>query len=179
MEFLQRRQLKIGEKVPDFTLPSMDGKTYRLSDPLGHIVVIDWWSAECPASARYDAFFNSLLDSYAEKGVKLLAIDSNAIYDDDEIRRIMKARSIRFPILRDRGSKIADVFGAITTPHVFVLGPDGSLAYEGAIDDQSWSNTKPTQNYLLQVLDALLAGKPSPFTFKEPFGCSVKRSWKE
>jgi peroxiredoxin len=175
--YLAKKKATVGNPAPDFTLPDTDGNPVSLSAHRGKIVVLDWWSAECPASERYDKWFSRRHFEWQERGAVLLAIDSNSIYDDDEIRRIRSARAIPFPILRDRGAVVADLYGAKTTPHGFVIDRDGALAYEGAIDDQSWSNAVPKVNYLEQVVTALLDGKKSPLTAVEPFGCSVKRGW--
>lgn len=177
LEFLKMKEVKIGAPAPDFELPALDGKTCRLSDYKGKIVVLDWWSAECPASKRYDPWFNEMIDRYGKHGVAFLMIDSNAIYDDDEIKRVAKERRVKFPILRDVGNRVADVYGALTTPHLFVVDRAGILAYEGAIDDQTWNIHVPTKNYLTTVLDALVAGKPAPITASTPFGCTIKRNW--
>jgi len=175
--YLAKKKAFVGQPAPDFTLPDIEGNSVSLSAFRGKVVVLDWWSAECPASERYDRWFSQKYFAWKEQGIYLLAIDSNSIYDDDEIRRVRGARQIPFPVLRDRGAVVADLYGAKTTPHCFIVSPDGILVYEGAVDDQSWSNTKPTVNYLEQVLAALTAGNPSPFTEVEPFGCSVKRGW--
>lgn len=177
MEFLKMKEVRIGVAAPDFELPGIDGKTYRLSDYRGKIVVLDWWSAECPASERYDPWFNEMMAHYGKHGVTFLMIDSNAIYDEDEMRRVAKERKVKFPILRDRGNRVADIYGALTTPHLFVVDRRGKLAYEGAIDDQTWNIHVPTKNYLTTVLDALVAGKATPITASTPFGCTIKRTW--
>ena len=177
MEFLKLKEVKIGAEAPDFELPAMDGKIHRLSDYRGHIVVLDWWSAACPASKRYDEWFNQMTEEYMKDGVQFLMIDSNAIYDDDEIKKVAKGRKVRFPILRDTGNKVADIYGALTTPQLFIVDKKGKLVYVGAIDDQTWNNPTPTKNYMTGVLDALVAGKAPPYTSTTPFGCTVKRSW--
>ncbi len=176
-EFLEKKQARIGEPAPDFTLKDLEGKTYRLSSYRGKIVVLDWWSAECPASRRYDDYFNARYQMWREKGVEILGIDSNAIYDDNFIRQEIEKRGILFPILRDYEAKVADLYGALTTPHVFVVDREGILRYEGAVDDQTWTHVTPKVIYLDQVIEALLANREPPFQETQPFGCSVKRNW--
>ena len=177
MEFLKLKEVRIGAEAPDFELPAMNGKVHRLTDYRGKIVVLDWWSAECPASKRYDEWFNQMVEKYSKHGVQFLMIDSNAIYDDDEIRSVSRERAVKFPVLRDVGNKVADIYGALTTPQIFVVDRKGVLVYDGAIDDQTWNNQSPTKNYMTAVLDALIAAKAPPYTSTTPFGCTVKRSW--
>lgn len=175
--FLSKKKAFVGRRAPDFRLPDLQGKIVALSDFKGEIIVLDWWSAECPASARYDPWFSGKFSEWAQQGIRFLAIDSNSIYDEAEIKRIQAERRLPFPILRDVGAVVADLYGAKTTPHCYVINRDGILVYEGAIDDQSWSNTRPTVNYLEKVLEAVREGKESPLKEVEPFGCSVKRGW--
>ena len=176
-DFLDSKQVKIGDVVEDFALPAMDGKTYRLSDCRGSVVVIDFWSAECPISEQYDPFFKKLHSQWTDRGVRLLAIDSNATYGQDKIRAVMEARGIVFPILLDRGNIIADRFGALTTPHVYILDRQGRLAYEGAVDDRSWAQKEARVNYVEQALEAVLQGRTPPVQQTEPFGCTIERQW--
>ncbi|MHA2621227.1 MAG: redoxin domain-containing protein [bacterium JZ-2024 1] len=175
--FLAKKRAFVGKLAPDFTLPDLDGGRVTLSQMRGSIVVLDWWSAECPASARYDAWFSRKYPQWLGQGIRFLAVDSNSIYDDNEIRRIRRERHLPFPILRDYGAVVADLYGARTTPHGYVISREGVLVYEGAIDDQSWARTTPTVNYLERVLSSMLAGKDCGIKEVEPFGCSVKRGW--
>ena len=73
--------------------------------------------------------------------------------------------------------KVADDYGAITTPHVYLINKEGALVYEGSVDDQGWSEKNPvTKNYVRDAMDALLADKPVPTPQTKTFGCTVKRS---
>ena len=176
MDFLDKKQVKIGEVVEDFALPAVDGKTYRLSDYRGSVVLIDFRSAECPISEEYEPFFKEL-HGKAGRDVQLLAVDSNATYGEDKIRAVMEERGIDFPILLDEGNVIADRFGALTTPQVYILDREGRLAYEGAVDDRSWAQKEATVNYVEQALEAILQGKTPPVQQTDPFGCTIERQW--
>lgn len=175
-EFLQKKTVKLGEEVSDFRLPNTDNKPVRLSDYRGKIVMIHFWSATCPYVVRYDPRIRQITSDYADQGVVVLGIASNQNETLDQIRKAAEEHSVNFPILIDQGSVIADQFGAITTPHVFIIDREGKLAYEGSVDDQGWTELKPpSKNYARDALEALLSGTPVPNPQTKTFGCTVKR----
>jgi peroxiredoxin len=169
------KQVILGEPVRDFELPDVYGEMHRLSQYFGKAVVITFWSAECPVSAEYDPYFDGLLDRYPDGKVAVLGIDSNVHYDQAEITRVAAEHGIRFPVLRDANSAIADYFGALTTPHVYVVDVAGRLAYRGGVDDRTFRQREATVNYVDQVLDALLAGETPPVQETRPYGCTIVR----
>lgn len=176
-DFLARKAVAIGKEASDFELPDAEGKTYRLSDFRGKFVMIHFWSTTCPFVVRYEPRIQQIARDYANKEVTVLAIDSNINETSEEIQKVAKERGVNYPVLVDRGSKIADDFGAITTPHVYILDRDGKLIYEGSVDDQGWSEDNPvTKNYVRDVLDALVANQPVPYSKIKTFGCTVKRA---
>ncbi len=165
----------IGQQAPEFALPDMTGQMHRLSDYRGQIVILNFWSAECPVSRDFDPYFNERWSEWQREGIVLLAIDSNSHYDDDEIRRVIAERNLRFPVLRDRGNKVADLYDALTTPHVFLIDREGILRYRGAVDDRSFRKRVPEVNYLEEALAAVLAGRPVPRPETPPYGCTIVR----
>ncbi|MCZ7568063.1 MAG: redoxin domain-containing protein [Ardenticatenaceae bacterium] len=170
------RRAAVGQPIPDFSLPGVDGHIYNTADDRGHILVIDFWSAECPVSERYDPYLQGFADAYGPKGVKLLAVDSN-VYDRPRmIKHAIEERKIRFPILRDEGNVVADLYEAVTTPHIFVADAGGILRYRGHIDDTNFRRKEPTINYLEEVVDALLFGNETPVAETSPFGCTINRA---
>ncbi len=166
----------VGQAAPDFALPDLDGRLHRLADYQGQIVILDFWSAECPVSQAVDPYFNERWEEWARQGIVFLAIDSNSHYNDEEIRRARAERALRFPILRDRGNKVADAYGALTTPHIFLVDRQGLLRYRGAVDDRSFRKREPEVNYLEEALAAVLAGRPVPRPETEPYGCTIVRA---
>ncbi|MDQ4078691.1 MAG: redoxin domain-containing protein [Chloroflexota bacterium] len=171
--------LGLNDVVEDFELAAMDGQVYRISERMKDVLVIDFWSAECPISQQYDAYFNGFVKSYGPKGVAFLAVDSNWYEDENDILEAVKERDIAFPILRDRGNVIADYFHAQTTPHVFVFDNAGRLRYRGAVDDRTFKNKVTTVNYLEEAVDALLLGREVVTAETEPYGCTIVRAWEE
>ena len=169
------KQVILGEQVEDFELLDMRGMSHGLSQYRGKLVVIVFWSAECPVSAAYDAYFNGLLEHHADRQVVILGIDSNVHYGQEEIAKAPAERGVRFPVLRDGDSTIADRFGALTTPHVYIIDSEGRLAYEGAVDDKTLRQPEATVNYVDKALAALLDGDTPPVQQTQPYGCTIVR----
>jgi len=170
--------LPVGAVAPDFTLTdALSGETYSLSSLAGRIVVLDFWSGECPWSRQYDAYFIERAPKWAEQGIVLLHIDSNANETPADIDEMAEEIGISVPILHDEGNTVADAYGAVTTPQVFVIGADGRLAYRGAVDDRSFRQREATVNYLDAALAALLAGQMPDPAETQPYGCAITRQY--
>lgn len=175
--FLAKKVVKIGEPVPEFILKDSDGKTVKRTDYRGKILMIVFWSANCPFSKRYDPRVNQIVKDYKSKDVNVIGIDSNSTENLDEIKKAIKDRDLQYSILIDSGNLIADQYGAITTPHAFIIDRSGLLVYEGAIDDQGWSDKNPiTANYVRDALDATVTGEILVTPKTKPFGCTIKRA---
>ena len=175
-DFLKRKVVEIGKPVPDFQLSDSWGKAIKLSDYKGKVVMIHFWSATCPFVVRYEPRLQALTKEYASKDVVVLGIDSNADESVAQIRKVASKRDVNYPILIDSDSKIADAFGAITTPHIYVVNREGLLVYEGSVDDQGWSESASvTKQYARDAIEAALAGKAVPSPKTQTFGCSIKR----
>ena len=175
-DFLAKKQVRLGEAVPDFTLQDLQGRSVSLAGLRGKIVMLHFWSAKCPFVLRYTERLHAVYKDYSDK-VAIFGIDSNASETPEEMKSVKAERKDPYPILLDPGNKVADEFGAITTPHVFILDREGRLVYEGAVDDQGWSkDKKPKLAYVREALDALLADKPVPHPQTKTAGCTVKRS---
>ena len=187
------KPLAIGDTVDaKIALKDVDGKTWTLGDfrktdeREGKVVVLDFWSIQCPVSVRYEERMKAFAADCQKKGVVFLAIDSNhtevdADADDPyaRIKAYMKDAEVGFPVLVDHGNKIADRFDAKTTPHLYVIDVEGKLRYTGALDDDS--NGKKTkageevETFAADAVAALLAGKAPEVSSTKPIGCSIKR----
>ncbi len=166
-----------GDTVPNFCLPDVNGQTHCLQDWRGHIVVLVFWSAECPVSREYDeAYFKPRYATWQEQGIVLVGIDSNVNYDVERIREEVAARDLPYPVLRDEGHRIADMLGALTTPHVFVVDAEGRLAYAGAVDDRTFRKRVPERFYLDDALAALQRGEQPDPAVTTPYGCTIVRN---
>ncbi|MCD6309289.1 MAG: redoxin domain-containing protein, partial [Candidatus Eremiobacteraeota bacterium] len=106
------KQVSIGDKVPDFTLPGIDGKIYRLSDYSGKVILLHFWSAACPVPKRYDKHLMELADRYGDD-LRILIIDSTAHSDEYNtvfIKKEVDKRGLNLPVLIDKDNHIADIF---------------------------------------------------------------------
>jgi peroxiredoxin len=163
--------IKSGQPAPAFSLPDMGGKLHTLDQYRGKIVVLNFWSAECPWAKRADELLTPMLAQWRD-GVQLLSVASNASEKAERLRQEAAARGIA-PLLHDADQKVARSYGALTTPHIFVIDAEGILRYQGAFDDANFRQPEPTRNYLFEAVEALLAGeRPDPA--KNPsYGCTV------
>lgn len=169
---------ELNQLAPDFTLPDADGKTHKLSDYRGKIVVLEWTNPDCPFVTRHynKKTMTTLAQKYGGKNVAWLAIDSSNYNTTDRSRQWAKENNIAYPILQDTDGKVGRLYGAKTTPHMYVINPYGKLVYKGGIDNDSWGMKRGNDlvNYVDKTLEALLAGNsPTPHETK-PYGCSVK-----
>jgi peroxiredoxin len=165
--------LELNELAPEFTLPDLDGRIHMLSDYRGRIVIVNFWSAECPHAKRFDADITACLSQWGTD-VTLLCIASNANESDGMLAAV--ARQHKIPVvLRDADSSVADRYEAQTTPHAFLIDHRGILRYRGAVDDVSFRQREPSRFYVREAVDALLAGRLPEVTEVQPFGCSIVR----
>lgn len=167
--------MKTGKTAPGFALVDLDGLMRRLANYAGEVVVLDFWSAECPWSRHYDGWLMEQAGYWARQGVRLLAIASNVNETTTFLREAVAERGITFPVLLDPDCAVADLYGAVTTPHIFVVDRLGGLAYQGAIDDRSFRQREASVNYLDQAIAALLAGRQPDPTRTDPYGCTIVR----
>lgn len=175
----------VGEAAPGFTLTDVNGKSHSLSDLKGKFVVLEWVNFGCPfVRKHYDSGnMQKLQKTYREKGVVWLSICSSAPgkqgYFDrpDLLERVKDERSNAAAYLVDAEGTVGHLYGAQTTPHMFLIGPDGKLLYAGGIDDTPSTKTEDiatAKNYVAQGLEAALDGKPVLVKTSRPYGCSVK-----
>ena len=166
------------------TLSDLDGKSHTLSDHAGKILVIDFWSTQCPVSRRYEEARTQLHDEYAKQGVVFLAVNPNANEVDEKnadpyhkIRAYLKDTPVPWTICVDQGNVVADRLGAKTTPNLFIVDKKGVVRYVGAYDDNKMGTLKGgvEKPYVRQAIDALLNDQEPPVASTEPFGCPIKR----
>ncbi len=172
--------LPAGSPAPDFTLTDvLSGQTVHLADLRGQPVIVDFWSVECPWSRYYDAYFVERAPAWADRGLRLLFIASNATEDAYEMQDLAESLGITHPVLHDRGNVVADAYGVQTTPHCFLIDGEGRIVYQGAVDDRSFHQQVATIPYLDAAVEALLAGRaPSPAD-TPAYGCALVRDFGE
>ncbi len=175
----------VGQPAPDFTLSDLQGKSHSLSEYKGKFVVLEWNNPDCPfVHKHYDSGNMQKLQGYArDKGAVWLTINSSAdgkqgAYPADKLAQIMSERhSEPTAYLRDADGKVAREYEAKTTPHMFVIDPQGKLIYAGGIDDKpnpDPSSIASANNYVKAALDEAMSGKPVTTPTSRPYGCGVK-----
>jgi peroxiredoxin len=165
--------MQIHEPAPDFELPDLEGDPHKLSDFGGQIVIVNFWSAECPYSERTDQHLAGLLEGWSGD-VVMLSIASNRNEPVDMLAEAAHAR--RLPkVLVDVEHTVADRYGAVTTPHVFVVDREGILRYRGAVDDVTFRQRKATRFFLRDAVDALRQGELPEPNETPAYGCAIVR----
>jgi peroxiredoxin len=165
--------MNLNESAPDFELPDLYGKFHRLSDDRGKIVVVNFWSCECPHCERTDQALMAMSVQSADE-VVLLSIASNRSESAQSIEEAAKTR--RLPIvLIDADHFVADLYEAQTTPHVFVMDRNGFLRYRGAVDDVTFRQRKTTRLFLDEAVEALLEGQFPTLAETPAYGCTIVR----
>jgi peroxiredoxin len=174
---------EIGKPAPDFTLEDTDGRKHRLRDytKAGKTVVLEWFNPDCPFIKKHHANSRSMAELHSEqhpKNVVWLAINSGAPGKQGAgVERNRQAKveyAMEYPILIDEAGEVGRMYGAKTTPHMFVIAPDGTLIYGGAFDDDPSPGTLGKTVYVRAAVDALQAGAPVVTPETAPYGCSVK-----
>jgi peroxiredoxin len=165
--------MEINQPVPDFELPDLSGMRHHLSDYRGKIVIVNFWSCECPHSERTDKAILSMFGQWGDD-VILLPIASNRNENTVAIKTVADLR--RLPrVLIDAQCTIADLYEAQTTPHVFVIDRAGSLRYRGAVDDMTFRRPNPTRFFLEQAAGSLLNGNLPEVAETPAYGCTIVR----
>ena len=162
--------------VKDFTLKDAGGTSYtlyKLSKEKPATVVL-FLATQCPIATDYAERIVALVETYNEKDVQFVGINSNKQEKVEEITEYSEKHGFEFPVLKDPENKIADYFGARRTPEVFLLDAERVLRYAGAIDN---SPKEPTKHYLRDALDLVITGKDIPKSAKKTraVGCTIKR----
>ena len=176
---------KLNEIAPNFKLVDSNGKEHSLSDYSGKLVVLEWINYECPFVKKHYNSKNmqTLQEKYTKEGVIWLTICSSVEskqgnFTNDEINSRSKKHNAKFTAyLVDLDGKVGKMYGAKTTPHMYIINKDGKLVYAGGIDDKASTDLediKGAKNYVSLALDELLAGKNVSVQSSKPYGCSVK-----
>jgi len=182
---LHAKKLKVGSAAPEFTLTDIDGKKHSLSDYQGKYVVLEWVNHGCPyVKKHYDTGnMQALQNEIVDKETVWLSICSSAKgrqgnLSIDEWKEVNKEKKVQSSIvLLDPKGKIGKKYGAKTTPHMYVINPEGKLIYNGAIDDRPSADKADivgAKNYVQAALKESKEGKEVSNPSTRPYGCSVK-----
>jgi len=172
---------QIGEVATDFSLKNVDGNTFSLSDikdAKGYIVTFT--CNECPFAKLYEDRLIDIHNKYASQGYSVVAINGNSPENEKEgyaaMQKRAKEKDFPFVYLVDEGQKIYPQYGAVRTPHVFLLDKERKVQYIGTIDDNARSPENVKVKFLEDAINALEKGnKPSP-NLTKAIGCPIKAS---
>jgi peroxiredoxin len=173
------RRVEVGDQAPEFDgLLGVDGRRYGMADfSDARALVIIFTSNRCPTVNAYQERLRALQDDYGPRGVRMIAINSNAphLYPDESFRRMVEfAQESRydFPYLCDESQAVARAYGARCTFHAFALDEARVVRYQGRFDDSRIPD-RVTSNDLRNALDDILAGHEVRVASTRPFGCSL------
>lgn len=175
----------VGQPAPEFTLTDSNGKSHSLASFKGKHVVLEWNNFDCPFVVKHYGSGNmqKLQQAYTGKGVVWLTVNSSAAGKQGHLQpaevaaKLTERKAAPSAYLLDADGTVGKLYGAKTTPHMFVIDPQGKLVYAGAIDDKpstDQADIAGARNLVVAALDEALAGKPVSVATSTPYGCSVK-----
>lgn len=165
--------MQLNQPAPDFELPDLQDTPHSLGDFRGRIVIINFWSCECPHSERADGLLVKWLEEWGGE-VGLLSIAANRNESAQSVEDAVRSRSLP-RVLFDAEHVVTDLYEAVTTPHVFVVDRDGILRYRGAVDDVTFRQRTAARFFLKEAVDALLEENLPALTETPAYGCAIVR----
>lgn len=178
---------EIGKPAPDFLAVDSNGKTVKLSDLRGKLVVLEWTNHDCPYVKKHYGASNmqaTQRDAAADGAVWLSVISSapgtqGYVQPAEANELTVKRGASPANVLLDPTGAIGKAYGAQTTPHMYMIGKDGALLYKGGIDDKPTANPADiatAKNYVRTALEAVKAGRAVDPAVTRAYGCTVKYS---
>lgn len=134
--------------------------------------VVIFMSNECPCSKSHEETLKALSKKFAK--YKFVGVHSNVDEPEEEAKQYFKNAELPFPVVQDDAASIADAFGALKTPHAFVIGSSGEILYSGGVDDSRRASSAK-RNYLRLALEAISKGEKPEHSKERPVGCSIQR----
>jgi peroxiredoxin len=187
MHSTAQAQLVVGDIAPDHSFSDVNGKAHKLSDYKGQLVVLEWTNPGCPFVQKYykEGDMQKLQSTFtASPSIVWFTINSSApdkqgyAKDDAEGQRFAsEAKFAGTAYVRDPQGTFGQLYGAKTTPHMFIIDKDGKLAYQGAIDSNPSADQGAiahSDHYVKDALVALRAGQKPKVNTTQPYGCGVK-----
>jgi peroxiredoxin len=178
-------QARVGDAAPAFNATDSHGQAQSLASYHGKFVVLEWHNQGCPYTRKHYESGNmqNLQKEWTTKGVTWFTVISSApghqgyVTPEQENAYVSRIHAAPTAVLLDPQGNLGRLYGARTTPHMFVIDPQGKLIYDGAIDDRPTDDVgdiKGADNYVTDALSAAMAGKPVANPYTRPYGCSVK-----
>jgi peroxiredoxin len=175
---------QVGQSAPDFTAKDIEGKTHKLSDYKGKIVVLEAYNLDCPFCHNHfsTGAMQELQGAMTAKGVIWLLVNSSGAHSPsyrspEAAKREWAQQKMKATAwIDDHSGELGKKYGMRTTPHMFVIDKNGVLVYQGAIDDRPSPSDDPrtASNYVREAIKELEAGKKVEVGQTRPYGCGVK-----
>lgn len=175
---------QVGKAAPAFTAVDSNGKPQSLAQYRGKWVVLEWLNHDCPYVRKHygGGAMQALQKKYAGKVIWLSVVSSapgkQGNYSNAELNELTKEKGAApYAVLVDPTGTVGRAYHAVTTPHMFVINPQGNIVYKGGIDDKNstrQSDLKTARPHVDIALQEALAGKPVSVPSSQPYGCSVK-----
>jgi peroxiredoxin len=173
----EEKAIKVGDQAPDWKgLTGTDDKKHNLKDlEKSKAIVIVFTCNTCPVAQAYEDRLNKMATDYKDKGLSIVAINVNKDERNnlDAMKQRAEKKGFSIAYLTDPSQQSAREYGAMCTPHAFLLDGHGKLVYTGAIDDNMDADAVK-QHSLQDAVDAVLAGKEPTVTTTKPFGCGIR-----
>lgn len=177
--------VRVGDPAPDFSAVDSNGQSHSLSEYKGKYVVLEWHNNGCPFTRKHYESGNmqNLQKEWTERGVVWFTVISSApgaqgyVTAAEENAYLQRMQAAPTAALLDPQGTLGHLYDAKTTPEVFIITPDGRLAYQGAIDDHPTTDAgdvASAKNYVSAALEELMSGRPVAEANTRPYGCSVK-----
>jgi len=182
LTILSAKELDLGSILPlgDIKMADISGKDVSLNDAKGKNGLLVIFSCNtCPWVIAWEDRYVELADTYKDKGVGIVAINSNEKQFDtvdsmEEMQAHAKEQGYNFYYTMDNGSKLASEFGATRTPHIYLFDKKDKLVYRGAIDDNARKPDLVENTYLADAIDNMLAGSAIDPATTKALGCAIK-----
>ena len=175
--------LEINQKMPvqNYKVKSIDGDFMSLNDNIkNNGILVVFTSNKCPFVIMWEDRYKLIEDECLKSDIGMVYINSNEARRDgddsiDKMKEHARKMGYKYPYLIDRNSKIANSFGAKTTPHIFLFNRDKKLIYKGAIDDNYKSIKNVKEKYLINAITQLNNNEEIKINTTKAIGCSIKR----
>jgi glutathione peroxidase-family protein len=182
LTILSAKELDLGSILPlgDIKMADISGKDISLNDAKGKNGLLVIFSCNtCPWVIAWEDRYVELAETYKDKGVGIVAINSNekqfeTVDSMEEMQAHAKEQGYNFYYTMDNGSKLASEFGATRTPHIYLFDKKDKLVYRGAIDDNARKPDKVENTYLADAIDNMLAGSAIDPAATKALGCAIK-----
>ncbi|MBH09341.1 MAG: thioredoxin family protein [Candidatus Marinimicrobia bacterium] len=176
------KELELGSNLPfgDHRLLDISGKYLSLNNVKGENGLLVIFSCNtCPWVIRWEDRYVSLAKKYVPMGIGVIAVNSNesnfqSVDNLEEMRKHAEYKQYNFPYVQDFGSRLARIFGATRTPHIYLFDDKDNLVYRGAIDDNPKDADDVDESYLKNAMDAMLSGKSIKVASTKAIGCGIK-----